>query len=115
MSGGKKAAADVGHTPGPWHVEGRQGEYDVMHWTVRTSYRVIAEMEPWGDGGDDADARLIAAAPGMLEALREAAHYIDGLCFSDKPYLEEQRYLHAKRAFAALAAACPADGKGVES
>jgi hypothetical protein len=61
-----------GHTPGPWHVEGRQTEYDVTHWTVRTSYRVIAEMETWGDGGDEANARLIAAAPALADVVKAA-------------------------------------------
>ena len=78
-------SSTVKHTPGPWSLE-----------TVRTSVGVCHQIGPLGcstklksaclyddcysDRARDlqllADARLIAAAPELLEALKEAAKYV---------------------------------------
>jgi hypothetical protein len=60
----------VGHTPGPWKVD-ETGEF------VETEQPVNFRGEYWHicdfrRGGNPADARLIAAAPEMLEALARA-------------------------------------------
>lgn len=59
------------HTPGPWHKgELRGGE---IH--VRVAGFTVARVDAWvGNGGvSEANARLIAAVPELLEALREAS------------------------------------------
>jgi hypothetical protein len=58
------------HTPGPWHaVEG----------TVFKDYGdkayPVASVESWGEDTDH-NARLIAAAPMMYEALKAAEPYL---------------------------------------
>ena len=58
------------HTPGPWCTD----KQDVF----TNDRRAICEMDPaWHDTEQgDADARLIAAAPELLEALEEAKSII---------------------------------------
>lgn len=58
------------HTPGPWvHVE-NDDEYDVKHGIG--SDRTVATVRTGGDMQRvEANARLIAAAPELLEALKE--------------------------------------------
>jgi len=52
------------HTPGPWRTleQGRQ-------WTVIGNPYFVATVQGQGDNGE-ANARLIAAAPELLEAVR---------------------------------------------
>ncbi|KKM94461.1 hypothetical protein LCGC14_1198020 [marine sediment metagenome] len=74
------------HTPGPWEVDGPwQVETDLSRFGMgerRTDWRVhgfigkpsrtIAEVGGWKDRPNaEADARLIAAAPELLEAAEE--------------------------------------------
>jgi hypothetical protein len=60
------------HTPGPWRVEPREGYgfkprvLGERAHVCEVGNAVEEDWERW-----DADARLIAAAPDMLEALRE--------------------------------------------
>ncbi|MGE0521385.1 MAG: hypothetical protein AB7P78_20625 [Candidatus Binatia bacterium] len=69
------------HTPGPWLIEhtgirceshiatvATVGEYRVGRWYAQP-YQVNYEFH----GSDEDDANLIAAAPEMLEALRQIA------------------------------------------
>ena len=56
------AASKTAHTPGPWLVKGRQ--------SVRGSAGEYIAKANWNNG--EANARLIAAAPDLLIALREA-------------------------------------------
>jgi hypothetical protein len=52
------------HTPGPWEAtEGSYGNYVAVRAGKKTVCRI-----PWGDG-DGANARLIASAPDLLDAL----------------------------------------------
>ena len=68
-----------GHTPGPWSVQkhNRAGE---PHYalTVDSDTRLIAEVgaSPT-DSHDEANARLIALAPEMIEALRCVMFHLD--------------------------------------
>lgn len=65
----------MAHTPGPWWVDG-PGEGIEVHDTFGRTASV------WGDVGEEseawANARLIAAAPDMLDALRAVkSEFID--------------------------------------
>lgn len=75
------------HTPGPWRVEGRRGPGYIISAGVNAEgdgpaeyVGVIAPMfHVAGDGSDRhaADARLIASAPALLEALTRALPYVE--------------------------------------
>lgn len=71
----------VKHTPGPWTVFYKH-KYDEWHVAlpIEGSNMKLA-LCPDGIQSEnrEADARLIAAAPDMLEALREATLALDGL------------------------------------
>ena len=55
------------HTPGPW--EAHKTHYgDDRTWDVSSPLRTVATIND-GDGLAEANARLIAAAPELLEAL----------------------------------------------
>lgn len=53
-----------GHTPGPWHVH--------VDRVFCDNDKVIAEIFSTFRGSHEANARLIAAAPAMLDALKLA-------------------------------------------
>ena len=53
------------HTPGPWEIA--KGK---TYCAIRTDDRVIADMRLVGLHYNDANARLIAAAPDLLEAMQ---------------------------------------------
>ncbi len=73
------------HTPGPWTaVEGRNGFLDALNY-VHDGKRCIARME-LADGDTSfqrartmANARLIAAAPDLLEAAKRALALVECL------------------------------------
>lgn len=54
------------HTPGPWRVDG--GKLEGL--TVRAGAMAIATIPGYGVGVRNDNARLIAAAPELLEALK---------------------------------------------
>ena len=75
------------HTPGPWHL-------DAKHLSIGSAdgLRSIANVAIPGEYGTsmpadviaaDANARLIAAAPEMLEALRLCAQFVGGAGLND--------------------------------
>lgn len=76
----------VVHTPGPWECERSQG------WvTADKGQMSVAEIRGWGylsSRNDsktasliqDANARLIAAAPELIEAIKRIQHFITGAC-----------------------------------
>lgn len=60
----------INHTPGPWHYErGR----DKVH-----PFYVIGDDFDLARCANEADARLIAAAPELLEAINEVLRCADG-------------------------------------
>lgn len=66
--------SETKHTPGPWVVKSaRSGFY------VESQFDVIVEsLDEYGRYGaidDEANARLIAAAPELLEALKSIAEF----------------------------------------
>jgi hypothetical protein len=65
---------ELKHTPGPWHVDEQNvhsGQVCTCHGdTPGTWYEVWSPN--WGEGiNQKANAQLIAAAPDLLEALKE--------------------------------------------
>lgn len=76
--------ADAKHTPGPWHVSGedvgRAQHY--LHIGAKSSPMVLASMNEIHTN-TPANARLIAAAPELLEALQRAVHWHDQLSSFD--------------------------------
>lgn len=65
------------HTPGPWEAE-EDEVFDKVSYQITSGHRLIAELFMCSGGWDEyeANARLIAATPEMLEALGriEALH-----------------------------------------
>ena len=89
------------HTPGPW-IKAK--------YKVRTAGGdLIAHTRPTGEGSsdDEANARLIAAAPEMLAALRKAAVVLAGAC-THAPELEPHATYDSVSAAIAKATGCAA-------
>lgn len=68
------------HTPGPWEVrEGKTGDMKIFVKGVRDSYGALAVVKA-REGREHintADAQLIAAAPELLSACKEALEMFD--------------------------------------
>ena len=72
------------HTKGPWHVGVGNGEGSVfadegrarMEQGGTTLYPICNVNRGWDDAEDAANARLIASAPQMLEALSDILHEV---------------------------------------
>lgn len=68
------------HTKGPWHIGAGNGQGCIFSDSGRTRlepggttlYSIAQITRGWNESEDDANARLIAAAPEMLEACRLA-------------------------------------------
>lgn len=60
------------HTPGPWHLAGvkRQTQVRGGHDALLGGALIVATIHETHDGQKDNNARIIAAAPDMLAALR---------------------------------------------
>ena len=72
------ASNAVKHTPGPWHIAyGGQYADDYAIIGSKFSERAVCNMEP--RDYVQANARLIAAAPELLEALKNANAFIESL------------------------------------
>ncbi len=105
------------HTPGPWRLlEGAQGPYMVMHPTrkgvaiasLTEAFKPINGFhEDWGDDNSatnqvtiqerNANARLIAASPEMLDALKKWERFmLDNYSESDISWWAETRDAIAK-------------------
>lgn len=66
------------HTPGPWRVERQNGGPTTGEWMIagaKPGY--LAEVRDCGSGCAKANARLIAAAPELLDALEDVLWCID--------------------------------------
>jgi hypothetical protein len=90
-----------GHTPGPWWIENEkdsEGPREISDCYGRTA-------EVYGEGSEgDANARLIAAAPELLAALKEAAQELSLVCkWFDHP--EQTTTETLRRATSAIAKA----------
>ena len=63
------------HTSGPWYAEKLDASPD-HSWVINSELVEIARLPEWPDhqAEAEANARLIAAAPDMLDALRRLTH-----------------------------------------
>ena len=70
------------YTPGPWHMGAGNGSGSIFADSGRTRLEIggttlypIAQIgRGWNEEEDEANARLIAAAPEMLQALQSLTH-----------------------------------------
>jgi hypothetical protein len=99
------------HTPGPWRAERQNPSPTTGEWMIAGSKPgYLAEVRDCGSGDVLANARLIAAAPDLLEALYDLGSYAD-LCES---FLREthpgKAYMLRKQVTKAIAAIAKATG-----
>ena len=67
----------AGHTPGPWRYERGNGSPTTgEHMIAGAKPGYLAEVRDCGSGDVGANARLIAAAPELLAALRSARAWV---------------------------------------
>ncbi len=74
----------MSHTPGPWTF---RADGDDSHYAIMAGTRWLASFLHNGEQWTDtqlANARLMAAAPDMLTALREIAGLLDGPVVSEQ-------------------------------
>lgn len=97
----KVKAENAKHTPGPWTLTGSGGQWESRlsiradKWGCVAHIGVDPQMPHW-DGPQRANARLIAAAPDLLEALVD-------VMFRHVPF--ENKSAYAAKARAAIAKA----------
>ena len=98
------------HTPGPWEYvpmltasENHKGYFVRAEKAARNGKWALATVQPGDEDGKlgEANARLIAAAPELLEALQKAYLYING----GPGYTPENRMAAYHAARAAIAKA----------
>ncbi len=83
----------MSHTPGPWKIDTESETSCCKRYIQSSAGEYIGEIS--SDSGETetvANARLIAAAPKLLEALKAAESYIetpDDLTPQDKTYLQD--------------------------
>lgn len=83
------------HTPGPWVVKFRNdGSSYISMDTIDGEHKQFDLALSVTYPSDVADARLIAAAPEMLDALRKAVVLLAGACVHS-PELEPQEIYEA--------------------
>jgi hypothetical protein len=95
-----KTTPQATHTPGPWHVGAQNDTLYVIagkppslnnDYPVHDAGRVvIAKVYP----KDEANARLIAAAPELLSALKSAKEHLEYCGYGDK---WEREYAEANK------------------
>lgn len=81
----------VKHTPGPWQVDGDRNQSEMIIRQA-SSHGRIAYMEfttGYADA-DEANARLIAAAPELLEALERLSAFAEQMFASFAPVEQEE-------------------------
>ena len=70
------------HTPGPWKLDENSGDYRILGGPYAVQH-LVAEVMPTKrpqDGLATANARLIAAAPEMKDAIESALHLVTITC-----------------------------------
>ena len=60
----------MAHTPGPWHIDTEDGGARILDDDELIIAGIYGFSAPDRDGQEDANARLIAAAPDLLAALK---------------------------------------------
>jgi hypothetical protein len=113
------------HTPGPWEIsligEGDELTVDGIesNAVAHAPHRLICEMGHDIDMGQDyaeviANARLIAAAPELLEACKVVTAFLDNLeraLFYDDPLVRIRQRVHAPLRSALNPAIAKAEGR----
>lgn len=110
---------NTAYTPGPWHVEPQQDGYS---WEICTSspgawlmfLRSTREATSDERSEDFANARLMAAAPELLDALQKAHHTIDCLmakCIAMDPDFMPTKSRHWPAILAVSSAIAKATGE----
>lgn len=65
---------ETNHTPGPWNLEYRGGDLQVISGRTFGKIREVAKIIGF-DGLATGDAKLIAAAPDLLDACRHVVQW----------------------------------------
>lgn len=97
------------HTPGPWKAASQDAETNEI--PIKCGKSILARVAPrphW-DATQESNARLMAAAPALLEALRYAAEAIEML-LKVTPKEKAARNWAKKRGNDARAAIAQAEG-----
>ena len=84
ITGGGKMSAE--HTPGPWKINnnvGRKGELGIIADAAPCIIAIMGNAKEWPVEAQ-ANARLIAAAPALLEACKKGLKYIQDQHRNDK-------------------------------
>lgn len=69
----------MAHTPGPWAFHAPLPTQGIKHFIVHEKFGDIAEVYLWdATEASEANARLIAAAPDLLEACQKLIEAIEG-------------------------------------
>lgn len=90
------------HTPGPWRIERQNPSPTTGEWMIAGSAPgYLAEIRDCGSGDPSANARLIAAAPDLLEALEELL----SMCQRQEGFHDDGDGCMFERASAAIAKA----------
>ena len=106
----------IKHTPGPWEFvpkltgsENHKGFFLRAEKAARNGKWALAEIQPGDEDGKlgEANARLIAAAPEMLAALRQSVVLLAGTCLH-APELKPHATYDAVSAAIAKATGCAA-------
>jgi len=85
------------HTSGPWKVYISEDSIMVGNDQGESGVEVVTEWEPqYADGRDEANARLIAAAPEMHGALQNVAAHFDFVGEEDEAVAAAVRALLAR-------------------
>lgn len=92
------------HTPGPWTVEppsDSESDYDKRekdYWSIRAPgpndciSHEVARLSGWNIDRDEHTARLIAAAPELLQGCETALSYIEAVCFNTPNPKKQKNY-----------------------
>ncbi|MCS3667374.1 hypothetical protein GGP77_001603 [Salinibacter ruber] len=90
---------DVEHTPGPWEIE--DGHWDIE--VTKGEYVIATAHAAVPNGGLKENARLISAAPELLEASKQLLQAVSaeaGTCTEVSPPVREQICSDARDAIA---------------
>ena len=96
------------HTPGPWEARRQLADGYLIKkegWEIRTdAYDVATWIERGAPIRREGDAHLIAAAPDLLEACKNAMAEIAIMDVSSLPRYDQDRYLKAIQTLSAAIA-----------
>ena len=103
----------MAHTPGPWTVSGISGgQIYKSNYPYSATFVADCNSSITDDDMQKDNARLIAAAPDLLDALREQGIPYDGsLCFCGVAIGNPMQGGHSKRCGNAQAAIAKAEGR----